>query len=451
MTTLWIWLLVLGYSQAFVVPHTTRPASRLYGLFPERPSSGRRATKALPRRTNTTTTTSAATLSSPPTINGISLQVPLSNQTLQFRNETIPGIGGDGGIVYDVNRLKRNLLQETIREYKRELWYLLQSPSSTEEAIADKLSALVESSAVRTTTDSNLLDGTWTLAYTSKFATVEGLRAVRPRFPLRSRLRKRRQEQDAAAPLTPVQRRRGGKERLLSTRQRTFYLEDLEEDEDPHILDERRWLGGLLTRQRRLTVGGLTRQSLLLERLTTEWCFMGRKVASTEDEKTADVQVVYLDVDLAILAEAGSPLFYVYTKQDAWIDPRLRTRRKLRYLLDAAKGLVFRKGKEVSVINWRSPEEHVNQILLQIEADNARLRVLKLGDVENRDDESWDGLSDPFVHLSADDRQTVLKTMNVRDIAKAGNKRLAVSKRERWFQALLRRRRKSGFVFKDRK
>ena len=50
-----------------------------------------------------------------------------SNRTI---SPIVPGIGGKRGIIFDVNRLKRNLVQETIRKYKRELFLLLHTSSA---------------------------------------------------------------------------------------------------------------------------------------------------------------------------------------------------------------------------------------------------------------------------------------------------------------------------------
>ena len=88
------------------------------------------------------------------------------------RQEEDIGIGGKGGLVYDVNRLKRNLLQETMTAYKEELWDLLADGDDGE--IVEKLLALVQASPVRTTTDSNLLDNKdeWFLAYRSQYPTT---------------------------------------------------------------------------------------------------------------------------------------------------------------------------------------------------------------------------------------------------------------------------------------
>jgi hypothetical protein len=79
-------------------------------------------------------------------------------------------------------------------------------------------------------------------------------------------------------------------------------------------------------------------------------------------------------------------------------------------------------------------------ILQEYEYDAATLRVLKLGDLSDTDDEAWDGVQDPFVHLSAMERQKVLKTMNFKEIEKAGNRRLGKSWRQSWTQRLFGRK-----------
>jgi hypothetical protein len=56
------------------------------------------------------------------------------------------------------------------------------------------------------------------------------------------------------------------------------------------------------------------------------------------------------------------------------------------------------------------------------------------------DDEAWEGRGDPFVHLSADERQRAIKSMNMRQIELAGNQRLSKAKRESWLQRLVPRK-----------
>ena len=90
-----------------------------------------------------------------------------SNRTV---TPVVTGIGGKGGIIFDVNRLKRNLVQETIRKYKRELFLLLHSSSAAvhtqqqqqqQQSMQEKINVLIQVNPVSTTTDSNLLEGRW--------------------------------------------------------------------------------------------------------------------------------------------------------------------------------------------------------------------------------------------------------------------------------------------------
>jgi hypothetical protein len=68
------------------------------------------------------------------------------------------------------------------------------------------------------------------------------------------------------------------------------------------------------------------------------------------------------------------------------------------------------------------------------------LHATKTGDT-GEDDEAWEGKDDPFVHLSADERQLAMKEMNMRQIELAGNQRLLKSKRESWLRRMIPTRR----------
>lgn len=400
------------------------------------------------------------------------------------------GIGGLGGLVYDVNRLKRNLLQETLKAYKKELWTLLESPASTEEQIVQKLAALVQCSAVHTTTDSNLLDGTWTLAYTSRYGTTADLRKPVPVFPTSSG-RNRRDGGDGSGNGKDggpkIRRRRGGKEALLTTRQFEFHLEDLEDHEDAHTVQESRLFGGALVKRTKSQVSGLTRKTLSLKRESREWFLLGQRILRSSSGAAPDgeqeVRVVYLDVDLVVFAATvgageassgggsssgnGSTTFLVYTKNPAWMDGRSRTKRKIRNLAGNFEYYVLRRRKRYQDQLYssrlrRTPQEEVDRILQEIELHSkagdstaSKLRVLKLGNLDptaSDEEGAWDGNVDPFVHLSADERQEMLKKMSVRQVENAG--RVLEAKRERWFQRLnifsskrrsSRRRRKTYF------
>jgi hypothetical protein len=371
------------------------------------------------------------------TVQETSIPTTSLNATSSSLPNCIQGIGGDGGFSYDVNSLKRNLLQETVRAYKRELYNLLTSPASTEQAITEKLGALVQASPLRTTTDSNLLDGTWALAFQSKYATYVDLKRVRPTKFTR---KQQQQASSSSAPQSSSRRRVGGKESLVVAKQRTFCLEHVRDDDDASVVDEC-YYAGVIRRARRYRVGALTRTSLVLQYCrATEWFLFSKRVLVQREKHvlSEDAQVVYVDGDLCILARKDYPNFYVYTKDKAWLNNQQRTKRKLRFLWATFKLYVLDKIMPKKVTAYPSAQD--SPILQEIQIDSAKLRVLKLGDLRTTGDESWDSLSDPFVHLEADERQRVLKAMNVRQIEIAANQRISKSRREKWFQRLFQRR-----------
>lgn len=399
-----------------------RPSTQLYGLF-------RKTGKVKAPINGDPSASFGSTASSPSNVTDSST-VLSGNETR--RNESdVTGIGGMGGVVYDVNRLKRNLLQETMQAYKSELWDLLLAGEET--AIVDKLAELVQASPVRTTTDSNLLDGSWCLAYTSKQASVADLKYLMDRRSVLTRAE-------------PVVSGSISLPSLWKTRLRTFHLEEVEDDEDAHVVDETRF-AGCLSRTRRSAITGLTRNSLRMHPLSTEYSAFGQVLLKRKPDSKTDVadfqQVVYCDVDLCIVAPEGDPeqSFQVYTKNAAWLDPKQRFRNKVRSMLSSIRGFVSTPVRWLRPKNRRSTSDGRDLILREIQADDsAKLRVLKLGDVSDKDDEAWDGLADPFVHLSAEERQEELKKMNLRQIARAGNSRQSKSWRDRMLQRLFRRR-----------
>jgi hypothetical protein len=416
--------------------------------------------------------------------------------------EGIEGIGGQGGYVYDVNSLKRNLLQETVQAYKKELWTLLlqyQTAGSgvTEWDVVDKLAALVQASPVRTTTDSNLLDGSWCLAYTSQKSNVADLKRI---LHIRDRTRRKRDknggrrisisrsgdgsgqpdengEQQTELSVPRNNNRKGVVTGLFQTTIRNFHLEELQDDEDAYVEDATRFFGGLFTRTRRSAVRGLTRTSLRLDALSSQWCIAGGQKISYKDAQQlqglsgssasnkerkrfmavpTSMQIVYSDVDLCISVEeedetdssngSGSP-FQVFTKNEAWMNPQKRFGREIQYLVASFRlflsRLSPRRWIHSSERRWmydNSESGSADPILQEYEYDAATLRVLKLGDLSDTDDEAWDGVQDPFVHLSAMERQKVLKTMNFKEIEKAGNRRLGKSWRQSWTQRLFGRK-----------
>lgn len=408
--------------------------------------------------------------------------------------EGIEGIGGQGGYVYDVNSLKRNLLQETVHAYKKELWTLLlqyQTAGSgvTEWDVVDKLAALVQASPVRTTTDSNLLDGSWCLAYTSQKSNVADLKKI---LHIRERTRRKRDkngdrrigisrsgdgrdgqqgEHQTELTLSRYNNRKGIMSGLFQTTIRNFHLEELQDDEDAYVEDTTRFFGGLLTHTRRSAVRGLTRTSLRLAALSSQWCIAGGQEISHKDAQQlqglsgsnankkerkqflavpTDMQIVYSDVDLCISIEGAdgseSP-FQVFTKNEAWMNPQKRFQREIHFLVASFQQFLSRLSPRrwihSSERRWmydNSDSGNPDPILQEYAYDAATLRVLKLGDLSDKDDEAWDGVQDPFVHLSSMERQKVLKTMNFKEIEKAGNRRLGKSWRKSWTQRLFGRK-----------
>jgi hypothetical protein len=443
------------------------------------------STSASPPKKTNAATASSTKKSTPPT-------TPISNtESPDTTNNTIVGIGGKGGLVYDVNRLKRNLLQETVRAYKRELWELLSSPSSPvmdeEEEIVNKLAALVQASPVSTTTDSNLLDGDWVLAYTSqqdvnvlldprRFARAN--RILRKRKPASSSVESRSSSvltTECTKQPPPLQGTKGG---ILRTQYRKYTLEDVDDARAPYVIDTCRWLGGIVSEKRFYSITGLSRTSLNMDVVRKEWFLGGNRetslynityVPSSRERRRprVKVQVIYLDVDLCISAEVrideyddgddeetnGKTSFRVYTKNEAWMDRKQRVRRKVRFVLDGME----RMAKWVLPVHWIKRKFFTQQLmdddaatysskmLVQVKnkAGNSSVRVLKIGSTNDDDEEenvAWDGDMDPFVHMSADERQEQLRAMNMRQIDRAQRRQQAKARRERWVKWLIRRK-----------
>jgi hypothetical protein len=180
---------------------------------------------------------------------------------MQIAEKEVIGIGGKTGknsSNYDVNKLKNNLVQKSIRQFKKELLLLLiETESATNMKrslkIEEKLAALISANPVATTTDSNLLDGTWELA----FATSNAVEILDEARFIYSR------KKDNVLP----QKTEKGDWKLssnkmdnpLHTFKRSIYLEDLEDDEDPFMYDSIQLFRGIWTVQRFYDIVGVSR------------------------------------------------------------------------------------------------------------------------------------------------------------------------------------------------
>ena len=328
------------------------------------------------------------------------------------------GIGGKDGVVYDVNRLKRNLVQETVQSYKKELWELLGTPSASLDLVQDRLAALVQANPISTTTDSNLLDGgEWSFA-------IQSTHPANILFDSERFLKK--------APGTALL---GAAEKTFSTNARQYFLEDLREEERPYVQDQTVYLGGLLARTRTYHVLSLTRTKMDLDISKVQWNTCGRPLAQKQykpqSRKVQAIQILYIDSDLLISAEQGMDRPYtVYTKSPEWTARAQRVKRKLRVagaVLTKVKryagGIMSLRRKAINGIQKQFLEQvedvkSTNLMLVEIKGEGKTLKALKLGN--SAADDAWEGAEDPFVHLTADERQEMLKTMNVRDVENAG-------------------------------
>lgn len=335
-----------------------------------------------------------------------------------------PGIGGSGGTVYNVNRLKKNLVQEMVSSYKREMWDDLGEPSVDLSIVEDKLASLVQSTAVKCTTDSNLLDGQWTFAFGSRQSAAALMDPNR--FDI------------AARRTTKTQAVKSAKtEGLFHSSSRTFCLENMDDDEDAHMLDRTRYFAGMFGKVRRYNVARLTRTTLMLEPSTQQTYFCGKRIrekkAKEQSQQMEDLRILYVDNDLCLSTSgdlATSP-FYVYTKSKEWVGRTQRMKRGARRVFGAMRrvrnsffNIIFlrRRIRKAVVAKVTSDDSAASdRILVDIDDESKRLTVLKLGDLEN-DAKAWEGEEDPFVHLSADERQEQLKKMRVRDVRRAGRK-----------------------------
>jgi hypothetical protein len=330
------------------------------------------------------------------------------------RDEGITGIGGKGGIVYDVNKVKRNLVQETVRAYKGQLLDLLATPPSAVEAAAmeinsrdssvdgkdgeegggntreyattvtdllslwpgvtledfieAKIKALVDVNPVTTTTDSNLLEGLWELAYWVDNATVVLDNTVLSSFSSRNIVRaptitkkniallsknndnKKTKKEEQQKSRTNTSRRISS---IFTSSTRQFYLENLEDTEDAYVIDKDISVDdGLFAIQRRYDISKLTRTSLDLTLRTCQAKVLfgalsiplpTRRKSKREESRKIQrsqnvllhIRILYLDSDLCIclvndnnkLNNEGS--LAVYTKSEKWIGTKERVRRKV--------------------------------------------------------------------------------------------------------------------------
>ena len=267
-----------------------------------------------------------------------------------INRESTVGIGGSTGVVYDVNKLKRNLVQESVRGCKDELLFLLGSGRQDEKSttrtdsdtaprwrrdrddfIEERLAALVQANPVSTTTDSNLLDGSWSFAFKSHSASTildtSRFLLSKTKRPLNTSFASK--DPSSASKGGPWRFRTGKTENPFRSSTRQINLENLSANENAHVIDQNRILGGLFQSTRRYDVYGLTRTALDLDLAEIETRIFGicssfksrKDIAGTDLGQPIEIQVLYLDSDLCVTTSGiglSGPL-HVYTKSEEWV------------------------------------------------------------------------------------------------------------------------------------
>lgn len=347
-----------------------------------------------------------------------------------FANQTsmhIPGIGGQNGHSYNVNKLKTNLVQQAVCNYKKQLWDLLGTPDASQCLIEEKLAALCQSNPVYTTTDSNLLEGPWEFVFDSKKPASVLLDEARFGPGYKSKVGSDDSSDDIVGTTEHGVRR--------------FILEDLEQSQDPFVVDcKRYWLG--LSRVKYYRVKSLTRTTLDLNIFRTTWKFCNwpllRKRYRTM-QATSQVKILYVDTDLCITASSSlEEPFTVYTKSPEWVARTQQLKRrwkKMRSQVTHIKDRFHKKDDSMAPIAPTEPSMWV-----EYSTDDARLRVVKLGGVDGEEDVAWEGESDPFVHLNADERQRILKKLHVGEIEEMAKEQIKDNSKSRKKSIVLERK-----------
>jgi len=151
------------------------------------------------------------------------------------------------------------------------------------------------------------------------------------------------------------------------------------------------------------------------------------------------IEILYLDNDLCISKKDES--LFVHTKSETWSHQR-----KLNFLIATRSWLStiqspLRVRSRVFSLwsryrNMRSGNQTANQTVLDrqnYDEEESKLTVLRMGNIgkSTKDDTAWDSEEDPFINLSADERQKVMKKMKLKEIEDAGKEQRMKSEKEK--------------------
>ncbi len=187
---------------------------------------------------------------------------------------------------------------------------------------------------VTTTTDSNILDGDWefTLAIESTPIIRESLRFAL-KNPYHTITKKHQQPSTTTSLGSPFRfKKHQTYENVVRESKRHINLENLQDDEDPYILDSTSYYNGLFRVDTLYKVVGLSRTSVELAVTSMTKYLFDKEIRRKGTDKfaglTVTIQFLYLDTDFCIATSSNQGLegpLHVYTKSNVY-----RSRRKVR-------------------------------------------------------------------------------------------------------------------------
>jgi len=203
----------------------------------------------------------------------------------------------------------------------------------------------------------------------------------------------------------------------------------------------------------------LTRKKIQLQEDYTQELWFGRKPTRTTTTRTdststvppniIDLHILYLDTDLCISRIDDTLQIFTKNEQFTWYPQQ---QQQHGWKLGSRIQSIWSKRQSVpnttlslntmgiidnTVNNTTIPFHDTKSIppskktkdnrmiLLRDYESGSKLKVVRLGNVvrtggkDEDEDTAWEGNEDPFVHLSADERQAKLKSMSIEEIKRA--------------------------------
>ncbi|GMI51240.1 hypothetical protein ScalyP_jg3108 [Parmales sp. scaly parma] len=301
--------------------------------------------------------------------------------------------------------IKRNLVQESFTQKKVELLSLLSQTSrtKTKQKIEDLVNTFVLLNPLSTTTDSNLLDGDWALAYHTT-ATAS--------------------EQD---------KKFGQRTSPLFSHHLCFNLEADDDDHYPFatVVRSSKLLGGFLTLQTAQEITELSRtdvSSVTFRRKIKILNFVPIPLPvlnnyGDEDEfSTDEVDVLFVDGDLCICAKQNNEIA-VYTKNRQFNSLKQKLKRKLNICASLPFSVLRKVGFGFGLGGGgreAGSGRGGGRLYYEIESQNSKLTALQLGEVVDSVDGDggvdYDINDDPLGNLSEDERQEAMAKMSLKEL-----------------------------------